>query len=129
MRQTRDWHSFTCLIENFGKYPFAKEIGLISAACWVIRDVQPHLQNIAGRNTVAFDGRAEDCFWVLGNSHEYIRFTTADFQCQTEFPECFLVDSLDVEVRLDTVNELEAQDMRQNFAQLARAANSRAAFS
>jgi len=49
MRQTRAGHSCTCLIENLGKYPFAKEIGLIFAACRVIRDVEPHLQNIADR--------------------------------------------------------------------------------
>ena len=68
------------LIENLGEYPFAKEIGLIFAARRVIRDIQPHMQNIANRYTVMFDSGAEDCFGVLGHSQEHIRFATGRFQ-------------------------------------------------
>jgi hypothetical protein len=39
------FHAWT-LSRIWGKCPFAKEIGLIFAACRVIRDVQLHLQNI-----------------------------------------------------------------------------------
>src|SRR6266566_1300327 len=79
MRRTRDSHSCTCLIENLRNYSFTKKISLSFASCRVIRDIKPHLQNIAGRYTVAFHGRAEDCLRVLGNSHEYIWLLTGSF--------------------------------------------------
>ena len=55
-------------------------LGLIFAARRVIRDVQSHLQNIANRYTVTFDSGPEDCFGVLGNSQEHIRFATGRFE-------------------------------------------------
>jgi len=47
------------------KYPSTEEIGLIFPTRRMIRDLKPHLQNIAGRYAIAFYCRAEDCLWIF----------------------------------------------------------------
>ncbi len=68
-----------CLIEHLGKHPLTKEISLSFAACRLIGDIEPHMQNIASRYAFALHGRAENCLWVFGNSHEHICFATNSF--------------------------------------------------
>src|SRR5262249_49849053 len=79
MRQTQDWHSCTRLIEDLGKYPLAEKVGLIFAACRMIRDIEPYLQNVRGWHPIAFHCRTEDCLWVFGNSDEDICFAAGRF--------------------------------------------------
>jgi hypothetical protein len=77
---------------------------LIFTACRMIGDIKPYLQNIAGRYTIAFDRCAEDSSGYFGA----LTNTSAPRQVsrQTQFPERFSVDSFEVQVRPDTVNEL-----------------------
>jgi hypothetical protein len=66
-------------IENLGKYPFTEEIGLIFAARRMVRNIKPHLQDIADRYAIAFHGRAENGLRVLWNSHEHICLAAGRF--------------------------------------------------
>src|SRR5260370_15792111 len=54
MRQTRDWHSCMCLIDDLREYPFAEEVCLSFTTCRLIRDIEPHFHNSHAPDTRAF---------------------------------------------------------------------------
>ena len=66
--------------ENLRKHPLMENIGLIFPARRMIRDIEPNLQNIGGRDTVALYCCAEHSFRISRNSDEYVWLLTGDFK-------------------------------------------------
>src|ERR1700679_3875491 len=71
--------------------------------------VEPDLQNVGNRNTVADDHGAEDGFPEGGNAHINIRFLFSAFRGESDPVEDLPVQAFEVEVRRNAVHETESQ--------------------
>ncbi|SPE26809.1 hypothetical protein SBA2_300018 [Acidobacteriia bacterium SbA2] len=99
------WGTLTFLLKDGRESTATDFFGLCPAAGWMRADIEPDLQDVGNRYTIADDRAAKNRLPEDGNPRVNVRFLFGALGRETHVLEHLTVEIFDIEIRCSTVYE------------------------